>query len=113
MVARRVAIWKSAPFIRFLVPLVVGIVLQWDCQFSHQVVWYAFAFSMLVAFVSFLLSGFTRFRLLAATGSGIMIIFCSLGSLLVWYKDIRYDKIWLGYIYHPVDLVMAVCKDLP
>src|SRR5438067_2642211 len=113
MGARRVAIWKSAPFIRFLVPLMVGIVLQWYCQFSHQVVWYAFAFSMLVAFVSFLLSGFTRFRLSAATGSCIMIIFCSLGSLLVWYKDIRHDKNWLGNIYHPGDLVMAVLKESP
>jgi competence protein ComEC len=113
MVARRVAIWKSAPFIRFLAPLMVGIVLQWYCQFSLQIVWYAFAFSTLITFVSFLLSGFARFRLSVVTGLGIVIIFISLGTLLVRYKDIRHDKNWLGNIYHRGDLVLAVLKESP
>jgi len=113
MVARHVAIWKSAPFIRFLAPLMVGIILQWYCQFSRQILWYGFAVSILVSFVSFLLSGFLRFRLFAVTGSGIVVIFASLGSLLAWYKDIRHDKNLVGNIYHRGELVMAILKESP
>lgn len=109
----RVAVWKNAPFTRFLLPLMIGIVLQWYFQFPVHLPWLAFGLSMVVAFASFLSSGFTGFRLSVLYGSAVMAMFLSLGSLLTWYKDIRHQGNWLGTTYHPGDLVIAILTEAP
>src|SRR5260370_22779089 len=107
----RVFIWKKAPFVRFLLPLMAGIILQWYLQFSVQIPWYVFGFSVLLLFLSLLLlSGFRRYKLSIINGIAVTIIFLALGSLLAWYKDIRHDPRWYGNLYKPGDPVMVTIQ---
>jgi len=111
MVAGHVAVWKNAPFIRFLLPLMTGILLQWHLQFAVHFAWYTVGFSVVILFLSFFLSQFRRFQLSSVSGIAVTGIFLAVGSLLAWYKDMRHDPDWLGRHYKPTDFVTAVLKE--
>src|SRR5215217_282653 len=90
-------LWQKAPFIRFLLAVAAGIVLQWYGQFRLQNLVIVFAVS--VAFA--LLYSFTgikrRYQLGVLNGIIIYLLFACIGSLLVWTNDIRNNKNWLGH----------------
>ena len=100
MIAGRVPVWKRVPFLRLLLPLIIGIILQWQFQLPVELSWFVLSFSMLFLFLRFLLPGFTKFKWNALTGITIGLIFLSLGSLLAWYRDIRHNPSWFGNYYN-------------
>ena len=99
MIAGRIPVWKKTPFLRLLVPLLIGIVLQWQFQLPVTLSWFVFSFSILFLFLGWSLPRFMRFKWRALPGIMIGLIFLSLGSLLVWYKDIRHNPSWFGNHY--------------
>jgi competence protein ComEC len=99
MNTNRVAIWKKAPFIRFLSPFTAGIMIQWYLQVDVRLAWFAIALAMVLFVSSFFLSHFRRFQFSILHGIAVTIIFLSMGSLLAWYKDIRHDPRWMGNYY--------------
>jgi competence protein ComEC len=111
MFTNRVALWKKAPFIRFLSPLAAGICLQWYSHLDVLVAWFALAFSIVLFLVSSFLSHFRRFQFSTLHGTLVTIVFLSLGSLLAWYKDIRHDPAWMGRHYRPGDILIAVLEE--
>src|SRR6266487_741916 len=104
-------VWKKAPFIRLLPPLIIGIILQWHFQLPVQIAWAAFVLSGFLWIPSFLFSHFGRYKFAFINGIGITIIFLALGSLLTWYKDIRHNPAWYGNHYKRGDLVIATLKE--
>jgi competence protein ComEC len=94
-----IPIWKNAPFIRLLLPLIAGIMLQWYFQISIAVIVVALI-SFSIAFLLFLLLPIAiRFKLIPLQGFIIQLVFIALGSLLTWQKDIRHDDNWYGNYY--------------
>ena len=106
-----IPIWKKAPFIRFLVPLIAGIILQWNFQWPLEILWGVLSFSIVFLGVSFLLTNYSRYRLAVTNGVAIIFIFLSLGSLLVWYKDIRHNPGSYGNRYKKSDDVIAILQE--
>jgi competence protein ComEC len=106
----QVFIWKKAPFVRFLLPLIVGIILQWYFQLHVQILWYAFVIFIPGIFLSFFFSGFGHYKLSFINGIAVTIIFLALGSLLAWYKDIRHNPAWYGNC-RGYDLVVATLQE--
>ncbi len=106
-----IPIWKKAPFIRFLVPLIAGIILQWNFQWPLEILWGVFGFSIIVFGISSLLTSYRRYRLAAINGIAITIIFLSLGSLLVWHQDIRHDPGSYGNHYKYSDDAIAILQE--
>src|SRR6266498_2847239 len=105
MIAGRVRIWKKAPFLRLLVPLIIGIILQWQLQLPATLSWSVFSISLAALFTGFLLPQFTRFRFTALSGVAVAFIFLSFGSLLICYKDVRRDPKWFGNYYNGNNLI--------
>src|SRR6476660_9830157 len=103
--------WKKAPFIRFLVPLIAGILLQWRFQWPLEILWGVFSFSIVFVGISFSLTNYRRYRLAAINGVAIIFIFLSLGSLLVWYTDIRHNPGSYGNHYKDSDDVIAILQE--
>jgi competence protein ComEC len=99
MSAPVIHIWKNAPFIRFLIPLMTGIVLQWHLQFTFIILWIVCGTALTVLFSFFLLPFFQRYALSGLNGLAIAVLFISIGGLLAWYKDIRHDNNWFGSHY--------------
>jgi len=106
-----IPVWKRAPFTRFLVPLIIGIILQWSFQCSLEILWGVFGFSIVLLSLSFLLTSYRRYKLAVINGVGVIFIFLSLGSLLVWYKDVRHSSSSYGNLYKNGDHVIAVLKE--
>jgi competence protein ComEC len=102
-------IWKNAPFIRFLIPLMAGIILQWHLQIQLIVLWIVCGITLTILASFFVLPFFQRYKLSAINGLAITILFISVGGLLAWYKDIRHDKNWFGSNYsNQVALVLTL-----
>ena len=94
-----IPIWKKAPFIRLLLPLIVGIVLQWYLQIPLQIILTAFIFFS-IAFLLFLLFPIAlRFKIQPLQGLIIQLLFIALGAWLTWQKDIRHHNNWYGNYY--------------
>ncbi|MBA2250736.1 MAG: ComEC family competence protein [Chitinophagaceae bacterium] len=108
-----IPIWKKAPFLRLLVPVIAGIILQWYLQFSLlQIIFAATCF--IAAYFAFLLLPLSaRFKLQAVQGFMINLILAVLGLFVVYQKDIRHQKNWFGNTYSDSDcLVLKINEPL-
>ena len=99
--------WKTAPLIRLLFPLAVGIILQWYIQFS--------GFYLAVCLCSFLVA-FLLLYLLPPTGiyhvrrlQGLILylILAGSGMLLTWQNDSRQRSTWYGNHYSDSAVLMV------
>jgi competence protein ComEC len=104
--------WKNAPFLRLLIPLITGIIIQWYFQ-AQLLVWaVAIVFSLLLFFIFFFLPFFTRYRLAFITGVSITVTFVAAGALLTSQNDIRNDHNWFGNSYtHHQSLVVTLIEN--
>ena len=106
-------IWKKAPFLRLVLPLILGILLQWYFQFEWSQIILA-GVSFIIAFVSFqLLPIALRFKLQALQGFLINLIIVVLGLLLTYQKDIRHQQDWFGNFYRDSDYVVLTINEPP
>lgn len=106
-----VPFWKRAPFIRLLVPLIAGIIMQWYIQFPLTTIFKITVSSLLLLLLSSLFPLFVRFRYGWLTGAVIFLLFTSAGCFLAYYKDIRKNKIWLAHYYHSGDEVKVTIQE--
>ena len=94
-----IPIWKKAPFIRLLLPLIAGIVLQWYLQIPLQIIITAFI-SFSIAFLLFLLLPIAlRFKIQPLQGIIIQLLIAALGVWLAWQQDVRHHDKWYGNYY--------------
>ncbi len=93
-------IWKKAPFIRFLIPLIAGIVLQWQLQIPPTILWVLLFVSAITAIAFFFIPYFERFKLSLLNGLSVSVLFIAVGGLLSWYKNIQHDDNWFGRKYN-------------
>ena len=94
-----IPIWKKAPFIRLLLPLIAGIVLQWYVQFSLQVIISALICYSIVYLLFLLLPIALRFKVQALQGIIIQLFIVALGAWLTWQQDVRHHATWYGNFY--------------
>jgi competence protein ComEC len=94
-----IPIWKKAPFIRLLLPLIVGILLQWYLQFSLTFI-VAALISYSVSYILFLVLPIAlRFKAQALQGLIIQLLIAAAGALLTWQQDVRHHNNWYGNHY--------------
>ena len=94
-----IPIWKKAPFIRLLLPLIAGIVLQWYLQINLPVIVAAFVVLGIAYGLFLLLPVALRFKMQAVQGIVIQLLIVALGAWLTWQQDVRYHKKWYGNFY--------------
>ena len=105
-------IWKKAPFIRFLFPLIAGIILQWHFQIQPGVLWIMLCISALITVTFFFIPFFERYKLSALSGMAVIALFVALGGLLSWHKNILHAEDWFGKIYNNENsLVVTLLED--
>ncbi len=112
MLSYGVHFWKKAPFIRLLISMIAGIVVQWHLQISKTVWWTMLVIGIITVLCFFFIPFFNRYRLNFLNGIAVSILFVSTGALLTWYQDIRHDKNWLGN-YYKKEYSLVVTLDEP
>jgi competence protein ComEC len=94
-----IPIWKKAPFIRLLLPLALGIMLQWYLKILLPVIIAAFVV-LSIAYILFLLLPIAlKFKMQALQGVVIQLLIAALGALLTWHQNVQHHKKWYGNYY--------------
>ncbi len=102
-----IPIWKKAPFIRLLLPLIIGILLQWYQQFPIAVAVVG-TISFTVAYLLFHLFPLAvRFKLQPLQGIILHLLLLAIGMLITWQKDVQHSNNWFGHYYHDSDYLVV------
>src|SRR5688500_2422770 len=106
-----IPIWKKAPFLRLLLPLIFGVLLQWYFQFEWiQIIIAGICF--VIPFVAFqLLPLSLRFKLQALQGLFINLLVLVLGLILTYQKDIRNNQTWFGNFYQDSSYLVVTINE--
>jgi len=105
--------WKTAPFIRLLIPLIAGILMQWYIRFSPQ-------FIVISCSVCFVATGLfhslplgVRFKFRKAQGLILHGLILSISLFICRQKDGRHQPGWYGNIYHDSVSLIATINEPP
>src|SRR5688572_29043760 len=106
-------IWKKAPFIRFLIPLIAGILLQWHLKIEPGVfrilLWVSFTVTITFFFIPF----FERYKLSSLNGLSASLLFTAVGGLLAWYENVQNNKDWFGRKYNSQSTLIVTLTGHP
>jgi competence protein ComEC len=106
-----VSIWKKAPFIRLLIGLVCGILLQWYIGIGLLTIKIVFLSSLLCISSFFFLPFFKRYQLNFINGIAIHFLFASVGGWLIWQKDIRHHTQWFPQHYNGNESIIVTLQE--
>src|SRR5688572_1241563 len=106
-------IWKKAPFIRFLIPLIAGILLQWHLKIEPGVfrilLWASFTVTITFFFIPF----FERYKLSSLNGLSASVLFTAVGGLLAWHENIQNNEEWFGRKYNSQTTLIVTLTGQP
>ena len=107
------SIWKRAPFLRLLIPVIIGILIE--NYFNLQIT--VLLISGIISFVSIILFSFfseaIRFHYRSVQGFVITIFLVFFGCVLVWQKDVRNHYNWYGNFYENESYIKARIDEPP
>ena len=106
-------IWKKAPFIRFLIPLIAGIILQWHLQTEPGALWVLLIVSSAITIIFFFIPFFQRYKLSVIAGLAVTGMFMAIGGLLSWHKNIHHDENWFGKKYQDKNSLVLTLLENP
>lgn len=107
MTSLNLPIWKTAPFIRLLVPFVGGILIQWYCQLIPLLWTIVLVVSCILYMLFFFLPIRIRYKWNTINGIAATFILLSLGGLITWCSDIRNDAAWFGHAYKAGNIMLV------
>jgi competence protein ComEC len=94
-----IPIWKKAPFIRPLVSLMTGIIVESQLQNPPAIYWIIILSTLPLLLLHSLFSFFHRFKFAFINGICFFVLFASFGSLLTIYQKTTTDPNWFGHHY--------------
>ena len=105
--------WKKAPFVKLLLSLIAGIILQWNFQIASTTWLIVLLTSFIIIIGFFFIPFFNRYKLGFISGIATGILFLSVGALLAWHKDVRNNDSWLGNFYKEKDGLIVTLLEPP
>jgi competence protein ComEC len=106
-------LWKKIPFLKLLLAMMAGIIVQWHFQFDVKIwgVSIVACFAFLISF--FFIPFFNRYKFGFFSGIAASLLFFSFGALLTWHKDIRNNNNWVGNFYKEKDGIVVTLLEPP
>jgi competence protein ComEC len=108
-----IPIWKTAPMLRLLLPLILGILLYWYFPVLIWVILFSLVSFISGYFLFLLLPLSVRFKIQWLQGLLIHLIICCLGMLITWQADIRHQNNWYGHRYRSGDYLIVQINEAP
>lgn len=103
--------YKKSPFIRLLVPLIAGILLQWYLQLESALLISTSIFLSIIYIAYSLLPKHIKFVLRWMQGCCIILFFIIAGALATYVHDIRHQQDWIGKKYDKEAFVTATLNE--
>ncbi len=106
-----IPIWKKAPFLRLLIPLIAGLLIQWYAPLSSH--WILLTLSSLFLFLILLLflPIRVRFRFPLLPGIVLNILLAAGGMFLIFQKYAPNHSEWIGHYYKDSTLIIATIEE--
>ncbi|MGG9964730.1 ComEC/Rec2 family competence protein [Ferruginibacter sp. SUN106] len=102
-----IPVYKTAPFIRLLLPFIAGIILQWYIQIDFPIIVTAIIGFGIATKLFYFLPLAVRFKLQAVQGVLINLLLLSFGLVVTWQKDIRHSNNWYGNYYKDSNYIIV------
>jgi competence protein ComEC len=99
--------WKKTPFLKIIIPLMGGIMVQWQFNCSALCSGAFLAASILLLLSFSIMPVRYRHRLIFFTGIAVSAAFFFIGALLTRHNDIRNDNQWFGTQYNEKDGIIV------
>ena len=106
-----IPIYKTAPFIRLLLPFAAGIILQWYIQIQLSVIIMAAIGFGAANLLYYFLPLAVRFKLQLLQGILINLLLLTFGLLITWQKDIRHNNNWYGNYYKDSNYIVVKIEE--
>ncbi|HMR81657.1 MAG TPA: ComEC/Rec2 family competence protein [Niabella sp.] len=104
---------RRNPVIRLLLPLAIGIMIQWYGQAPFCISTGIFIACMLFFLFMEKQSDFSKLKYAGLQGSVMVLAAISCGMLLTYDKDVRHRQSWLGHTYNQGEILVAALKESP
>ena len=102
---------RTMPFVRLLIALVTGILLQWYTGFSLTML-FAVTIVVLIALLWFrLFIPGLQYKLQWLRGSCILLLFMAAGAMVTYTKDTSHHPQWIGKQYQPTTKVIVTLEE--
>lgn len=111
MLLPTIPVWKQAPFLRLLLPLSGGILLQWYYAFSLSLLYGTALIIVVFLTVTGFLKGYWFFRYKWILGVLLTSAVAVMGAWITHEKNIKHHKKWFGHGYIPGVSVMAMLEE--
>lgn len=95
----KIPIWKSAPFIRILLPLIAGIAAKWYLNIPVAYAIGAALFGLLLLTTFSFLSIAYRYKYKAVPGVLLFVLIFCTGIILTYSADVKNTQKWFGNYY--------------
>ena len=102
-----IPIWKQAPFIRIIIPLIIGICIQWYLPFSIVIIIALLTISFAGFYLFYLLPIQLRYKFQFIQSSLLYFLVVALAMLLTWNNDYKNNHYWYGKNYNKGDFLLA------
>lgn len=106
-----IPIWKQAPFIRLLIPLMLGILLQWYFPLAVRTICIIACIIILLFLAALYLRGYLLFRHKWIYGLALMILTLLFGAAVTHLKNTTHRQHWFGHRYNDSTAVVAVLSE--
>jgi competence protein ComEC len=103
--------WSKVPFLRLLIPLITGIIAQWQLQFSLEFLLAVFTVSSALIAVYFFISLKSKYQVSYFNGIVINFMIAVFGAALVWLHDVRNHKGWIGHNHTDSSYIIATIEE--
>jgi competence protein ComEC len=107
----KIYLWKKAPFLRLLLPVIAGIILQFYLEVPLKFIIIVSAALVLFYLLFIILPLAYRFKYRAASGIIISLFLINAGFFLTWQKNIRNHNDWYGNRYDKGSYVIATINE--
>ena len=109
----KIFIWKKAPFLRLLLPVITGIIAGYYFKVEVNIL-LIIAIILSVIFLAFnLLPLAYRFKFQSLNGIIITSFLINAGLFLTWNKDVRNHEDWYGKKYDTSSYIIATISEPP
>jgi len=103
--------WSKVPFIRLLIALVAGIVLEWElhASFTALIILFTSCFLLLIIYSSIPVK--LKYRFGYVNGIVINLLIVIVGAILVWLSDVRHNKKGIAANYSNGNYIVATIDE--
>ncbi len=102
---------KRFPFLRLIIALITGILLQWYFSITLLAIVILQGIILVLLISFYTLSSSQKFMLGWLRGALILFLFVGVGMIVTWQQNIQHNKKWYNKIYKPDDAVLLTIQE--